>query len=661
MPVFNAEKYLPESLKCVTEQTLTDIEIICVNDGSTDSSKEILEEFAANDPRIKIISQQNCGAGSARNRGMEIATGDYLSFLDADDIFNPDMLEKAYEKAEAESADIVIFQSLLLNQKTGEKKSADWALRMNMIPDGGVFKPEDISDHIFQFSNGWPWDKLFRKSFIEKNDLHFQNTHFFNDTYFVFSALAKAGKIAIVKEELACKRLNSGESQISLNRSRYWIDFEDVISKVRQSLQNDGAYDRFSRSFINYVVHICLVMLDTTDVQTNEHLVLFYKEYLYGKYELKNFDRNYFYNKKEYDRFQKIIEEETVVSKIISPEGFFKVEYYSSWEKSSDSAFSDYIPIILAADSNYARQMYVTLRSMLESKNRTSKYLVYLLVPERFSNSLENQFRSLAGSFSYCAIRFIVMGSVFADIQTTIKHITSPTYYRLLSPNIVPFEKCIYLDVDIIVRCDLNELYSIDIGDNFLAGVKAPVYICHPDGNKELCEATGLKDANQYVNAGVLVLNISRLSSPEIMDKMKEMAFHKYPSQDQDVLNIIAYDHIYFLDIKYNVMTKYDLNNYVRFNQLVKVFGLKNAVDAYNDPKIIHYADKRKPWKDPYSLFSGIWWDCCSRTPFFKEMWNEMPYAKKPPEQDLLKELIHDIKKKGPRYYIRYLAMEIRK
>ena len=89
IPVYNVEPYLKQCMDSVVGQTLKDIEIICVDDGSTDGSLDILKEYATEDSRIQIIEQKNAGAGAARNNGMRHATGKYLSFLDSDDFFEP--------------------------------------------------------------------------------------------------------------------------------------------------------------------------------------------------------------------------------------------------------------------------------------------------------------------------------------------------------------------------------------------------------------------------------------------------------------------------------------------------------------------------------------------------------------------------------------------
>lgn len=107
LTVYNAESYIEGCLDMITGQTLRDIQIICVDDGSTDNSSQIIEQYAQKDDRIVLIREKNAGAGPARNRGMQEATGKYILFLDCDDFYEPEMVEKAFRRAEEEQAEIV--------------------------------------------------------------------------------------------------------------------------------------------------------------------------------------------------------------------------------------------------------------------------------------------------------------------------------------------------------------------------------------------------------------------------------------------------------------------------------------------------------------------------------------------------------------------------
>ena len=128
IPVYNTAEFLRQCLDSIVNQTLQDIEIICVDDGSTDASLDILHEYASNDSRITILTQQNKGAGVARNTGMQIAHGEYLAFFDSDDFFDLRLFEKVTRKADATNADIVLFGAKHYNNQTHEFSPMDYLL-----------------------------------------------------------------------------------------------------------------------------------------------------------------------------------------------------------------------------------------------------------------------------------------------------------------------------------------------------------------------------------------------------------------------------------------------------------------------------------------------------------------------------------------------------
>lgn len=163
IPVYNVENYLRQCLDSVINQTLKEIEIICVNDSSSDGSLAILEEYAAKDSRITVISQPNGGAGAARNNGMAHSHGKYLSFLDSDDFFEPDMLEEAWKKAEADAADFVVYRCDQYNTETQEYVPVPWTLRMKEVPPYSPFNHRQMTMNIFRVFIGWAWDKLYLK------------------------------------------------------------------------------------------------------------------------------------------------------------------------------------------------------------------------------------------------------------------------------------------------------------------------------------------------------------------------------------------------------------------------------------------------------------------------------------------------------------------
>ena len=117
VPIYNVEPYLSQCLDSIISQTLADIEIICVNDGSTDNSLQILQKYAAQDNRIKIINQPNQGLSAARNSGIDVATGEFIGFVDSDDYIAPDFYETLYTVAKKYKANIAASNIIKFNQK----------------------------------------------------------------------------------------------------------------------------------------------------------------------------------------------------------------------------------------------------------------------------------------------------------------------------------------------------------------------------------------------------------------------------------------------------------------------------------------------------------------------------------------------------------------
>ncbi|MCM1231290.1 MAG: glycosyltransferase [Ruminococcus flavefaciens] len=222
MPLYNAEKYLKECLESVLGQTFTEYELICVDDASTDSTYKILEEFQKRDERIHIISNaERCGAAASRNKGMFEARGKYLAFLDGDDIFDETMLEKAYGAAEEKGADVVVFEykhvpSEYIHNKLKIFHSKEYIDRYC----GKAFSVQDCEPYeIINWGLG-PWNKLYKRSFIEENQLVFQDLPCANDIYFVSMTLMLADKIVLVENEsvLVYVRDHFEASRISTNR-----------------------------------------------------------------------------------------------------------------------------------------------------------------------------------------------------------------------------------------------------------------------------------------------------------------------------------------------------------------------------------------------------------------------------------------------------------
>ena len=153
MPVYNAEPFLRDTLDDVRNQTLKEIEIICVDDGSSDGSLQLLKEIAAEDDRITVIHQENAYAGAARNNGMSHASGEYITFWDSDDIFHENALEHMYNKIRETDSDLCLCASNQYDMLTDKIYDSNACIRHEFIPDTVPFNKYDIPNTIFNITN----------------------------------------------------------------------------------------------------------------------------------------------------------------------------------------------------------------------------------------------------------------------------------------------------------------------------------------------------------------------------------------------------------------------------------------------------------------------------------------------------------------------------
>lgn len=170
VPVYNSEKYLRECVESLLCQTFGDVEFIFVDDGSTDNSLEILQHYAKMDSRVLIYQQVNQRAGIARNNGMSHACGEYITFLDSDDLMLPDALEAFYNRAKKTNADIVISSAYHFANDINTREVAGWCLRKEYLPQNEIFSIKTHAKKLFQVSAGAPWGKFYKTSLIKNTD-----------------------------------------------------------------------------------------------------------------------------------------------------------------------------------------------------------------------------------------------------------------------------------------------------------------------------------------------------------------------------------------------------------------------------------------------------------------------------------------------------------
>jgi glycosyltransferase involved in cell wall biosynthesis len=242
----------------------------------------------------------------ARNAGISAAQGDYLSFIDADDHFEPDMLKTAYDHCIEADADIAVFRCDLFDDSDGTVAPCSWGLRMDLLPPQASFSWRDIPEDIFRIFNGWAWDKLFRTSFVKKNEILFQSLKTTNDMFFVMSALVKAERIITIDRVLAHQRRNL-KTSISQNREASWGCFYEALQALRGEVMRMGIFAQVERGFVNLALQHSLWQLNTITGPAYDLLYGRLKEEWFNQLGIGGRTEGYFFKPGWYRQYERIM------------------------------------------------------------------------------------------------------------------------------------------------------------------------------------------------------------------------------------------------------------------------------------------------------------------------------------------------------------------
>ncbi len=282
VPVYNVEKYIRKCLDSIINQTFKDIEIICVNDGSTDKSREILTEYQKKDSRIKIIDKKNGGLSSARNAGLKAAQGKFISFIDSDDWAEKTMLEKLYNNITALNSDISICAVHQYDETKQEINDSSKYFTLGFFDetfDNKAFTYKDVKPFIMDVCV-MAWNKLYRKSLIEECRAEFPDGLIWEDGPFFFSIFFKAEGVSIVRDFLYYYRINRKGSIIQKGGKQF-LDIIDVVELMYNSIKDLPDFDDIKNEF--YIRKI-------DDIVYRYNLVNFYYKQLFSnKLKKKSF------------------------------------------------------------------------------------------------------------------------------------------------------------------------------------------------------------------------------------------------------------------------------------------------------------------------------------------------------------------------------------
>ena len=300
MPVYNVENYIEQGIDSLLQQSVKNIEIIAVDDGSTDRSLMILQQYERNDKRVKVFSQKNQYAGAARNLGLSKATGEYVLFLDSDDFFEKTLIEDAYSVAKANHADILLFGARYYDNETGEYREGKSFIKEHLSPLKQPFSYKECPRYLYQLTTACPWTKIFRREFLLESGLKFQHLRNSNDVFLIYSSLALAKKIVTFNKTLVNYRVGLS-TNLQATKKKAPLCFYEAFKAWHDQLIARGIFETVKQSYVNAALEGCLYNLRSNgDTEAKRFVFEKLKDEIFAELEVTGFEPDYYYNQKNY-------------------------------------------------------------------------------------------------------------------------------------------------------------------------------------------------------------------------------------------------------------------------------------------------------------------------------------------------------------------------
>ena len=529
VPVYNVENYLRKCLDSIIAQTYKNIEIVVVNDGSTDASAEICKEFVEIDHRIIYIEQENAGLSAARNTGLENMSGDYVTFVDSDDWIEQDYVETLYKKIVEYQADIAVGNYYSFNESEG-------MFYFHILRDSYY---EKVYDNVSIFENLYEsqemksfalisvWGKLYKADLFKH--LRFDIGKLGEDGYLNQKIYLLAEKIVYIHKGIYSYRIRNN----SLSRS--WTE------KWMHALV-DAMSER-------------ITLLASLGYPLEKHLAI-YRQMLEGslsKGKVSGLEETPTY--KEFETKKYLLD---------------KLEKIKKIQKKA---------IVLAANYSYVDQVMTTIKSICYHNRSIRFYLINSDFPNEWIKQLNRRLEKFDSEIINCRVTSEQISRYKTDISYTV-------FLRYFVADFVKEDKALYLDCDLVVTKNLDDLFAIDLQDYPLAAIR-------DFGGRAYFD-------REIFNAGVLLIHNALWKQENMTQKLIDLTneWHdKVDQADQSILNML-FEHKWLeLDFDYNHIV------------IHKQFTDYQLPVGQDYPAIIHYLSHRKPWKDlAAQTYRDVWW-----------------------------------------------------
>lgn len=660
LPVYNAQKTLEEALESLFAQTFTKFEVICINDGSTDASWALLEKKAQGEKRLRLFSTENHGAGAARNEGLAKARGEYVFFMDADDVVTPDFLEKAFEVAKARKAQLLLFDTGLLfqNGQRQKRESSVFFLRQKETFSISSLTMED-KDDFFLVSSLVPWNKLFERAFLQKNKILFDTCRTAEDIAFSLITYGLAERIAYLPETFYYYRIGQKHS-LSTYRPKDLLKGIEAFEKAERRLGASLSFPLVRRALFQYVSWLrsfistypvgdfyALVQEKIKKAAQDNPDRLFARmdksffdtvanhPYLQTKYFIKDFAltpvSSPLFTLRKMSAFFRLLPM-TLLKNHRQAQKLFS--FKKTLRPIEPLPHPNTVVLALAADAAYVAPLSVTLQSLLETARADFFYDVVILERDLTPAQKEKLQKQVQGHPSF-SVRFWNTDALVRTLGESIfyasAHISMTAYYRLFIPLIFKaYDKVLYLDSDLVLLRDVADLYHEKLADKWIGCVQDfklikelynPLYSQFKTLRPYLENILQLKHPEHYFNSGVLLMNTKRLRQTDFVSKaifklwrLKTPLYH-----DQDILNALCQGQVKFLSSSWNFC--WHTNKDGRLYELLPPSVYRAYVEGEKNPFIIHYASVKKPWNASLKpALSAVFWQYAQRCPFAADL-----------------------------------------
>ena len=529
VPVYNVENYLEKCLDSLINQTYKNLEIIVINDDSTDNSGEICQEYAQKDNRIVYIEKENGGLSDARNAGLDRMTGSYVTFVDSDDWVELDYVEILYKKIIEYQADISVgnYYSYNEDEETYYFHIYGDSYYEKVYDNVSIFENLYESQEMKSFALISAWGKLYKAKLFDY--LRFDKGKLGEDGYFNQKMYLSVNKVVYLNKGLYAYRQRSGS--ITKTWTEKWMHaLVDAMSERITLLANMG-------------------------YPLEKHLAV-YRQML--EVSLANGQASGLSDKATYKEFEM---KRTLLNQL------------SRQEQKEKKA------VVLAANYGYVDQVLTTIKSICYHNRSIRFYLINSDFPNEWLKQLNKRLEKFDSEIINCRVTSEQISCYKTDISYTV-------FLRYFIADFVQEDKALYLDCDLLVTKNLDDLFATDLQDYPLAAVR---------------DFGGRAYFGQEIfNAGVLLVNNAFWKKENMTQKLIDLTneWHdKVEQADQSILNMLFENRWLELDFDYNHIV------------IHKQFTDYQLPEGQDYPAIIHYLSHRKPWKDlAAQTYRDVWW-----------------------------------------------------